>query len=398
MLTERDPLSALSPECRDRLHLVKVKQNVDFSCGVDVMSNRDSAPVLLRLKRLEQKVEASSKKRSPSFFTDPSKLISISAFIISIATTFYSWRKENVESQIAQRRQLDSTIQQMIDGGIKNFEFGVRNENRPNVGAMSGWFNAQIALSAQKAAQELALSGTGTITDYIMVGNALLDANEFSRAGAAFQRAVQIGQEKQAAEKGSLYHLVKSFRELIFGEGLDQTVSDEQRPHELTTAHAALAASLIARNNPEGAQIQYEAGLRVIEASNYPDIYKQQLRAYVYKLWGGALWRFKLDCNGAKAQLETAARLHPNSLKVQNNDWNSIQYELGVLVANCGSDGRRRDIWSGPSAATTQNVVTCPQPAAGPEAGSVLSPVSPGNPLRTPSVAPKASRQKAARQ
>ncbi|MCK1518069.1 hypothetical protein IVB22_37430 [Bradyrhizobium sp. 190] len=362
------------------------------------MSNRDSAPVLLRLKKLEEKVEASSKKRSSSFFTDPSKLISISAFIISIATTFYSWRKENVESQIAQRRQLDATIQQMIDGGIKNFEFSVRNANHPNVGALSGWFNAQIALSAKKAALELALSGTGTITDYIMVGNALLDANDYSRAGVAFQRAVQIGQEKQAAEDSSLYRLAKSFRELIFGESLDQTVSDEQRPHELASAHAALAASLIARNMLEKAQNQYDAGLRVIEASKYPEIYKQQLRAYVYKLWGGALWRFNLDCNGAKAKLETAARLHPDSLKIQNNDWNSIQYELGVLVANCGSDGRSRDIWSGPSAATTQNVVTWPQPAVSPEAVTVASPVSPGNPPRTPSVAPKASRQKAARQ
>lgn len=75
------------------------------------MPIHDSSPILLRLMRLEEKVKASNKERPAGFFKDPSKIISIAAFIISIATTVFAWRKENIEAQIAQRRQLDTTIQ-----------------------------------------------------------------------------------------------------------------------------------------------------------------------------------------------------------------------------------------------------------------------------------------------
>src|SRR4051794_6315153 len=154
------------------------------------MSIRDSSPTLLRLMRLEEKVKASSKERSAGFFKDPSKIVSIAAFIISITTTVYAWRKENIEAQIAQRRQLDTTIQQLIDAGFKNFEFLAKNKNDPNIGSMTGWFYSQTGMLAQKAAQELALSKNGSLIDYLVVGNALLEAGQSSKGTDLFQRAV----------------------------------------------------------------------------------------------------------------------------------------------------------------------------------------------------------------
>src|SRR5262249_41699557 len=156
-------------------------------------------------------------------------------------------------AHITQRRQLDLTIQQLVDVGFKNFEFLEKNRNSPNIGSMSGWFSSQAGMLAQKAAQELALSKKGSLIDYLVVGNALLEANQATKAMDLFQRAAQIGEAKQAEEKTLSHRFAKFVERALFGEDLDQTITDEQRPHHMTSAHLAVGMSLIAQGKLEEA-------------------------------------------------------------------------------------------------------------------------------------------------
>ena len=290
--------------------------------------------------KLEEKVKASNKEQPAGFFKDPSKVISIAAFIISIATTVFAWRKENIDAQIAQRRQLDSTIQQLIDVGFKNFEFLAKNRNDPNMAGMTGWFATQTGMLAQKAAQELALSKKGGLVDYMVVGNALLEANQPKRAMELFQRAVQIGQANQVAENTLLRRLTKQVEYALYGEDLDQIITDEQRPHHMSSAYSAWGVSLIAQDKLDDAAKQFNNGKSAVENSSYPEYYKKQLYATVHKFWGEALARYNYSCILIKAQMEQAEALYPDNLKIGNYDWNAIQSQAAWLRANCGPDGR----------------------------------------------------------
>lgn len=290
--------------------------------------------------RLEEKVKAFNKERSAPFIKDPSKVISIAAFIISISTTVFAWRKENIEAHIAQRRQLDATIQQLVDVGFKNFEFLAKNRYDPNIGAMTGWFYSQTGMLAQKAAQELTLSKKGSLIDYLVVGNALLEAGQPTKAMDLFQRAVQIGQAKQAEDDSPVGRFAKLVERTFYGEDLDQAITDEQRPHHMASAHTAVGMSLIAQDKPKEAAAQFDKAILAIESSNSPDYYKKQLAATVHKTWGETLARFNYSCLDIKVQLEKAEQLYPNNLKSGSADWNTIQSELSWLRSNCGSDGR----------------------------------------------------------
>jgi hypothetical protein len=56
--------------------------------------------------------------------------------------------ERTINTQLANRRQLDATIEKLIDMGLKNYEFAARNHNDPNLGAMTSWFTAQTGLMA----------------------------------------------------------------------------------------------------------------------------------------------------------------------------------------------------------------------------------------------------------
>src|SRR6202171_3402877 len=110
------------------------------------MPHYDPRPLQIRIARLEDKLNKDDSRKRPGLFGDPSKVISIAAFIISIVTTVYSWRKDHLETQLANRKQLNETIQQQIDTGLKAYEFSTKNKSDPTVAALSGWFNAQADL------------------------------------------------------------------------------------------------------------------------------------------------------------------------------------------------------------------------------------------------------------
>jgi hypothetical protein len=255
-------------------------------------------------------------------------------------TTVYAWRKENIEAQIAQRRQLDTTIQQLIDAGFKNFEFLAKNRNDPNIGSMTGWFYSQTGMLAQKAAQELTLSKNGSLIDYLVVGNALLEAGQSSKATDLFQRAVQIGQAKQAEENTYLRRFVRLVERTLYGEDFDQIITDEQRPHHMASAHTAVGIGFIAQNKLKEAAVQFDAAILAIESSNSPQSYKKQVSATVHRSWAETLARYNYSCVDVKAQWEKAEQLYPDDLKIGSLDWNMIQIQLDWLKTHCGADGK----------------------------------------------------------
>jgi hypothetical protein len=146
------------------------------------MAYNDPRPVLLRITKLEERLKEKPKRKF-GFFSDSSKVISITAFAVSMITTVYSWRKDDLQAHDVTRRQFDSTMEKLVDVGFKNYEFTTKNKDQPNFGVMAGWFNAQSGLMANKAIQQLAAIEDASIFDYLMVGNALVGVAQ--RAGFA---------------------------------------------------------------------------------------------------------------------------------------------------------------------------------------------------------------------
>src|SRR5260221_3811679 len=144
------------------------------------MTYNDPRPVLVRIAKLEERLKEKRKPRF-GFLSDSSKAISISAFIISIVTTGYSWRKDDLQAHEAARRQFVSTMEQLVDIGFKNYEFTAKNKNEPNFGITAGWINAQSGLIVNKAIQDLAAINDASIFDYIMVGNTLVSVGQPAR-------------------------------------------------------------------------------------------------------------------------------------------------------------------------------------------------------------------------
>jgi hypothetical protein len=177
------------------------------------VSQPDSRPLLIRIAKLVDRLKERSASTSRfAFFNDPSKVIFVAAFIISIVTTVYSWRKDNLETQLANRRQLDATMQQLVDVGIKNYEFTTKNKSDPNIGAMAGSFTARTGFMANKAAQVLRDLRNGTAIDYIMVGNALSSAGEYSKASLTFRQAIQAARLRNAENTSALRVVTEKIR------------------------------------------------------------------------------------------------------------------------------------------------------------------------------------------
>jgi tetratricopeptide (TPR) repeat protein len=302
------------------------------------MTYDDPRPVLLRIAKLEERLKERPKPRF-GFLSDYSKAISISAFLISIVTTIYSWRKDDLQAHEAARRQFDATMEQLVDIGFKNFEFTAKNRNEPNFGAMAGWFNAQSGLMGNKAIQELAAIDDATIFDYIMVGNTLVSVGQPARASTLFRKAIEIGQQKKRDSDQIASRIIKKVEAKFFGKKIDSSLSDEQRVHDLGSAYTSLGQSLYVEGKSAEAEAAYTAALRTYAESNQSDDLKRTAVSFINKFWAEAV--ASLDCKSSMAHLRVAAENFADEKKIaENSDWNSIQYELSWGSSHCGSDGK----------------------------------------------------------
>lgn len=317
------------------------------------MPNHDSRPLLIRIAKLEDKLNKDGSTKRPGFFGDPSKLISIAAFIISIVTTAYSWRKDHLEAQLANRKQLNDTIQQLIDTGIKNYEFSKNNKSDPNVGTLSGWFNAQTSLMAGKAAEGLAELKNGRPIDYLMVGNALLTAGNTSKATVLFKQAIDVAQQRRE-ENSTWVHLVaEKVKTMVFGD--DPYVwedDDNVRRMDLSNAYLSLGNAYYFEGNPEAAA-QFETAIKLLEESSFERERKNYNISFVQRVWSGALGQ--RDCKAAKVHLQEAHDIFPSRMRIaENSEWTSIEYGLAWLNANCGPDGQIQSNWPSRPAVAAQ--------------------------------------------
>jgi hypothetical protein len=101
-------------------------------------------PLVVRIAKVEERLKEEPKSWF-GFLKDSLKMISISAFIVSIVTSIYSWRRDNQQAQEAARRQFDSTIQSYVDMGIKNFEFSTKYKDRTLVQRLDGFTHNRLS-------------------------------------------------------------------------------------------------------------------------------------------------------------------------------------------------------------------------------------------------------------
>jgi tetratricopeptide (TPR) repeat protein len=303
------------------------------------MTYKDPIPVLVRIAKLEERLKGKPKTRF-AFFKDSSKIIAVSAFIVSIVTTIYSWRKDDIQSREAARRQFDTTIQQAIDNAVKLYEFQVKNKDQPNLGAMNGWFNTQSGLLQNKAVQDLAALNDVSMFDYINAGN-IVSIGQPARATELFQKAIDIGLQKKKERDQFLYKVIQKIDGKVFGEKLDVSLSAEQREHDLASTYTSLGQVLFARKKSEEARQAYEAAIQLFSDSSLPVEVKHYQLSIVYKFWAEAETNGNFDCNSALAHLKKAEEYFPEEAKIPGNmDWSSIQYELSYATSYCGSDGK----------------------------------------------------------
>lgn len=344
--------------------------------GIQVIK-KDVTPLLIRIAKLEGRLREIQKPPSRlQLLADPSKIISIAAFIISIATTVYAWRKESFDAQIASRRQLDSTLQQMVDIGLKNFELYSKNKSDPTFGNVIGWFTSQNLFMANKAAASLSELKNTTTVDHLMVGNALTVAGDYSRASKVYAAAVKLNEQTQIENQSVTTRIIKWIDNVLF-DPVEYASSDaDLRSNQLASAYTSLGSNLYFGRKPTEGEHSYRKALEVISKSNFPDEGKAYQNAHIYKLWADAV--VQTDCRLANDYLRKSTELFPSGKRFADNpEWTTIQYQLSWVTANCDSTGKIRGGWSVQSG---NPVPSTNQPA--PAINFALPPPSSGQPTR----------------
>jgi tetratricopeptide (TPR) repeat protein len=300
------------------------------------MNSNDPRSVDLRIAKLRERLREKPKTRF-EFLKDSSKIISISAFIISVVTTVYSWRKDDLRAHEVARRQFDSTMQQMVDTAFKNFEFTEKHKTEPSFGQLAGWFNAQQGLMGNKVVQDLASVHDASMLDYIMVGYNLVSLGQNSRAATLFERAIEIGHQRKKEHDQIVFKVIRTIETKLFGEKIDLSLSDEQRAHDLVSAYTSLGLSLLNQSKTEDARKAYEAAIQVTTESTLIEPTKRYYLSFIHKNWAEAI--LMIDCKLALSHLQTAAEYMPEAKKIPEDvDWRSIQNELSWGSAHC--DGK----------------------------------------------------------
>lgn len=318
------------------------------------MPHYDLRPLQIRIARLEDKLNKDDLRKRSRLFGDPSKVIAIAAFIISIVTTAYSWRKDHLETQLANRKQLNETIQQLIDTGIKTYEFSTKNKSDPTVANLSGWFNAQTSLMANRAGEGLAELKNGKPIDYIMVGNALLSAGNTSKATLLFKQAIQVVEQRRAQNTSWVHLVTDKVKTMVLGgdPGIWGEDEDNVRLTEEANAYLSLGNAYYVENNSEAAA-QFERAIRLVQETTLDKDVKDYRISFIQRVWSDAL--VQRDCGAAKAHVQTARDIFPSGLRITGNfDWNLIEYTLAWLNANCGPDGHIQSVSASRPAAQAQ--------------------------------------------
>jgi tetratricopeptide (TPR) repeat protein len=287
----------------------------------------NNKPIELRLKRLEEALSKQPKKQSAlSWLADPARAISFTALLISLTTTIYTWRKDTLQSEEAQRRRLDSAIEQLIDNGLKNYEYREKNKGAENFGLMNSWFTSQALIMRDKAANSMLGLDDVTAGQYLLVGNAMVAAGQPNRASFLFRKAIEVLQTKKRYD-ASYFEKLKQM--IGFGLPADEDPFDIASVTDLASAYTSLGSSLTNAGNYEEGAREFENALKIYkDSSKFPVAAKDESYAYVHKFWAESLARV-YQCAQAKDHFYAALNLFPQARKnFQDTDFTSIQYGL----------------------------------------------------------------------
>jgi tetratricopeptide (TPR) repeat protein len=288
-------------------------------------------PIELRLKRIEESLSGQPKKKSRfAWLSDPARVTSIAALIISLTTTMHTWRKDALQSQEDRRKQFDSAVEQLIENGLKNYEYVKNNKNAENFGLMSSWFTSQAMVMRDKAASAMAGLDNVTTGQYLLVGTAMMNAGQPLRAVKLYQKALDLAQSKQEVgyiDRAKAWLGISSLREL--------EPPDVASVNDLASIYTSLGQSFYAANKLDDAAQQYRNAINVYRESRvWPDATKDESYAYIHKFWAESL-AGRGECGQSREHFMQAAKLFPPMRKnAQDIDWGSIQYGIS-WTAQC---------------------------------------------------------------
>jgi hypothetical protein len=165
------------------------------------MSDEKSSPdtgtqPLDRMSVLETRIDAlieEREKRSKRFIKDPSQVIAVAAFIISLATTLASAYRTYKQDTSQRKSDLRAVLLQLNANYLSGAEFGIKYQTDPAFPAIASYIRANNIVNAKQAysiLQEIGRSATSA--EYNLVAFALQNANEIAIAEWVSLKALEM--------------------------------------------------------------------------------------------------------------------------------------------------------------------------------------------------------------
>ncbi|MFO1102681.1 MAG: hypothetical protein U1E20_07250 [Methylocystis sp.] len=166
----------------------------------DAIVNPTAGDHFDRLSALEARVDTLSaeteKKKSKSFVKDPTQLIAVAAFIISLGTTIMSAYRTYQQDKSQIKSDLRTTIMQLNANYLTGTEMSIKYKDNEHLSSLASYVNSYNTLNARQAYSILReLGSSASAFDHIYVSFALKNSGNFASAEQLAKRAVDFSKQ-----------------------------------------------------------------------------------------------------------------------------------------------------------------------------------------------------------
>ncbi|AXA44627.1 hypothetical protein [Rhizobium leguminosarum] len=256
-----------------------------------------------RLIAIESKLELlTAAKPDKPWYKQPGILISLSAFIISLATTGYSTYRAIRQDVEATRVQLQVLVSQLNSAGLQQVELNEKYKNNAQLlSVVNSALSAQSAVVARKAsAVATKLGDEAAPLDLEIIARSLQNTNDIGQVESLLLKALRLSTTSPeyifiARDLGALYAYI---------------------------------------GKPENGEEYFNLALKGREKfadEVYTEIYKSSTDAWTHSLWAQALEQ--VDCKRAGGHIAAAVALR---LKLPTATSSQLDPYVNQVIAYCG--------------------------------------------------------------
>ena len=169
----------------------------DTNINPEPVSNPEPASQSDRLSALESRIDsliaATDKHKSKSFIHDPTQLIAVAAFIISLGTTVISGYRTYQQDKSQVKSDLRTAIMQLNANYVTGAEMGIKYKDNGQLASLASYINSYNTLNARQAYSILQeLGSSASAFDHMYVAFALKNASNFATAEQLGKKALDL--------------------------------------------------------------------------------------------------------------------------------------------------------------------------------------------------------------